>query len=157
MYATGYDAIYLFDVVIDFTERTFIWQHEIRHFEDAPFLGFGINGFWTIPAIHDSYLQNHGWVLDNHHSGYLAILIETGMVGFLLFAASTFLVLLKTLDLISARAIPRPHCAAIVVFSALSYQISFTETMFLRSTTFTSILLIAFFFATSRPLDAEAG
>ena len=60
-YATGYDAIHIGDASIDFTERTFIWHYAISHFNDAPLLGFGINGFWTIPSIYDYFEQNHGW------------------------------------------------------------------------------------------------
>lgn len=151
-YSTGYDALYVFGSAIDFTERTYIWQYALGHLNDAPFIGFGINGFWTVQTIYDYFEQNHGWVLDNYHSGYIAILIETGFLGFVLFAGGVFLVMVKTLDLISIRCIQRSHCALIVVFSALSFQMNFTETMFLRSTTFTSVLLVAFFLATSRPL-----
>jgi O-antigen ligase len=151
-YSTGYDALYVFGSAIDFTERTYIWQYALGHLNDAPFIGFGINGFWTVPTIYDYFEQNHGWVLDNYHSGYIAILIETGFLGFVLFAGGVFLVMVKTLDLISIRCIQRSHCALIVVFSALSFQMNFTETMFLRSTTFTSVLLVAFFLATSRAL-----
>jgi exopolysaccharide production protein ExoQ len=151
-YSTGYDALYVFDSAINFTERTYIWQYALSHLNDAPFIGFGINGFWTVRTIYDYFEQNHGWVLDNYHSGYIAILIETGFLGFVFFAGGVFLVMVKTLDLISTRSIQRSHCALIVAFSALSFQMNFTETMFLRSTTFTSVLLVVFFLATSRPL-----
>lgn len=76
-YVTGYDSIHLGETTINLTERTFIWQYAISHFNDAPLLGFGINGFWTRPAIYDYFNQNHGWVLDNYHSGYIAVAIET--------------------------------------------------------------------------------
>ncbi|WP_027548914.1 O-antigen ligase family protein [Bradyrhizobium sp. WSM2254] len=151
-YATGYEAIHVGDASIDLTERTFIWHYAISHFDDAPLLGFGINGFWTIPSIYDYFEQNHGWVLDNYHSGYIAILMETGFLGYLLFAASVLLFSNKVLHLISARAIDRSHCALIIGFVALSFQTNFTETTFLRSTMFTSVLLVAFFFATCRPV-----
>ena len=154
-YATGYDALYVFDSVIDFTERTYIWQYALSHFDDAPLIGFGINGFWTIPAIYDHFEQDHGWVLDNYHNGYIAVLIETGFVGFMLFMASVVLVSVKTLCLISFRSLSRPHCALIAGFCALSFQLNFTETTFLRSTTFTSVLLAAFFLAVCRPLLPE--
>src|SRR4051812_46044080 len=36
LYLTGYASIHLPDTEIDFTERTFIWQHALSHFEDAP-------------------------------------------------------------------------------------------------------------------------
>jgi len=151
-YATGYEAIHVGDASIDLTERTFIWHYAISHFDDAPLLGFGINGFWTVPSIYDYFEQNHGWVLDNYHSGYIAILMETGFLGYTLFAASVLLFSNKVLHLISARAIDRSHCALIIGFVALSFQTNFTETTFLRSTMFTSVLLVAFFFATCRPV-----
>ncbi|WP_245331936.1 O-antigen ligase family protein [Bradyrhizobium sp. NAS80.1] len=151
-YVTGYDAIRVGDASIDFTERTFIWQYAISHFDDAPLLGFGINGFWTIPSIYDYFEQNHGWVLDNYHSGYIAILMETGFLGFTLFATSVLLFSIKVLHLIAARSINRSHCALIIGFVVLSFQTNFTETTFLRSTMFTSVLLVSFFFATCRPV-----
>ncbi|OAF14929.1 ligase [Bradyrhizobium centrolobii] len=151
-YSTGYDAIHIGHSTIDFTERTFIWQYAISHFDDAPLLGFGINGFWTVPSIYDYFEQNHGWVLDNYHSGYIAILMETGFLGYVLFAASVILFSNKVLHLISAQSINRSHCALIIGFVVLSFQTNFTETMFLRSTMFTSVLLAAFFFATCRPV-----
>ncbi|APO54585.1 O-antigen ligase family protein [Bradyrhizobium diazoefficiens] len=151
-YATGYDAIHVGDASVDLTERTFIWHYAISHFDDAPLLGFGINGFWTIPSIYDYFEQNHGWVLDNYHSGYIAILMETGFLGYTLFAASVLLFSNKVLHLISVRAIDRSHCALIIGFVVLSFQTNFTETTFLRSTMFTSVLLVAFFFATCRPV-----
>lgn len=151
-YTTGYDSIHVGDATIDLTERTFIWHYAISHFDDAPLLGFGINGFWTIPSIYDYFEQNHGWVLDNYHSGYIAILMETGFLGYVLFATSVLLFSSKVLHLISARAIDRSHCAVIIGFVVLSFQTNFTETTFLRSTMFTSVLLVAFFFAICRPV-----
>ncbi|WP_376708216.1 O-antigen ligase family protein [Bradyrhizobium cenepequi] len=154
-YVTGYDSIHLFDTTIDFTERTFIWQYAISHLDDAPLLGFGINGFWTTQSIYDYFEQNHGWVLDNYHSGYIAILMETGFLGFVLFSASVLLFSNKVLYLISSRSIDRFHCALIIGFSVLSFQTNFTETIFLRSTMFTSVLLLVFFLATCRPVSPE--
>ncbi|MGY8707623.1 O-antigen ligase family protein [Bradyrhizobium sp. 18BD] len=149
-YTTGYDSIHVGDATIDLTERTLIWHYAISHFDDAPLLGFGINGFWTIPSIYDYFEQNHSWVLDNYHSGYIAILMETGFLGYVLFATSVLLFSSKVLHLISARAIDRSHCAVIIGFVVLSFQTNFTETTFLRSTMFTSVLLVSFFFAICR-------
>ncbi|WP_027576905.1 O-antigen ligase family protein [Bradyrhizobium sp. WSM1743] len=154
-YVTGYDSIHLGESTIDFTERTFIWQYAISHFNDAPLLGFGINGFWTRPAIYDYFNQNHGWVLDNYHSGYIAVAIETGFLGYVLFVASVYLFSEKVLYLIATRSIDRCHCALIIGFVVLSFQSNFTETMFLRSTMFTSVLLVAFFFAVCRPVPQQ--
>ncbi|TFV77310.1 O-antigen ligase family protein [Bradyrhizobium frederickii] len=154
-YVTGYDSIHLGESTVDLTERTFIWQYAIGHFNEAPLLGFGINGFWTRPAIYDYFNQNHGWVLDNYHSGYIAVAIETGFLGYVLFAASVYLFSEKVLYLIATRSIDRGHCALIIGFVVLSFQSNFTETMFLRSTMFTSVLLVAFFFAVCRPVPQQ--
>ncbi|WP_407115845.1 O-antigen ligase family protein [Bradyrhizobium sp. LMG 9283] len=154
-YVTGYDSIHIGESTIDFTERTFIWQYAISHFNDAPLLGFGINGFWTRPSIYDYFNQNHGWVLDNYHSGYVAVAIEAGFLGYVLFVASVYLFSEKVLYLIATRSINRCHCALIIGFVVLSFQSNFTETMFLRSTMFTSVLLVAFFFAVCRPVPQQ--
>ncbi|UWU69204.1 O-antigen ligase [Bradyrhizobium sp. NC92] len=154
-YVTGYDSIHLGESTINLTERTFIWQYAISHFNDAPLLGFGINGFWTRPAIYDYFNQNHGWVLDNYHSGYIAVAMETGFLGYVLFVASVYLFSEKVLYLIATRSIDRRHCALVIGFVVLSFQSNFTETMFLRSTMFTSVLLVAFFFAVCRPVPQQ--
>lgn len=154
-YVTGYDSIHLGESTINLTERTFIWQYAIGHFNDAPLLGFGINGFWTRPAIYDYFNQNHGWVLDNYHSGYIAVAMETGFLGYVLFVASVYLFSEKVLYLIATRSIDRRHCALVIGFVVLSFQSNFTETMFLRSTMFTSVLLVAFFFAVCRPVPQQ--
>src|SRR6202040_4281883 len=146
----GYDALYVFDSVIDFTERTYIWQYALSHFDDAPLIGFGINGFWTIPAIYDHFEQDHGWVLDNYHNGYIAVLIETGLIGFSLFFLNSFLFAKRIGFLMATGSLPRAHCAVIVGFMALSYQINFTETTFLRSTSFDAVLLVTLVFIACR-------
>jgi exopolysaccharide production protein ExoQ len=150
MYLTGYDSIHLFGTEIDFTERTFIWQHAMSHFEDAPFFGFGLNGFWTVRGIYDAFEQNHGWVLDNYHDGYIAILIETGLVGFTLFLISSFLFARRIFLAMATGSLPPAHCAVVVGFMALSYQINFTETTFLRSTSFDAVLLVTLVFVACR-------
>ncbi len=59
------------------------------------------------------------------------------------------------LCLIAGRAIDRLHCALIIGFVFLNCQTNFTETVFLRSTMFTSVLLIAFFLAICRPVPSS--
>jgi exopolysaccharide production protein ExoQ len=150
MYLTGKASIDLFGTEIDFTERTFIWQHALGHFEDAPFFGFGLNGFWTVARIYDAFEQNHGWVLDDYHDGYIAILIETGLAGFTLFLLSSFLFAKRIFALMATGSLPAAHCAVAVGFMALSYQINFTETTFLRSTSFDAVLLVTLVFMVCR-------
>jgi exopolysaccharide production protein ExoQ len=122
----------------------------LSHFEDAPLFGLGLNGFWTVARIYDAFEQNHGWVLDDYHDGYIAILIETGLPGFTLFLLSSFLFAKRIFALLATGSLPAAHCTVAVGFMALSYQINFTETTFLRSTSFDAVLLVTLVFMVCR-------
>lgn len=155
LYATGADAFEVFGARIDLTERTFIWQHALAHFDERPIFGFGINGFWTSKEIYLEYLRAHGWVLDNFHSGYVAILTETGLVGYALFMLCTLLFGLRMSTSIDNRTMRRSRIVALIGFMVLIYMIDLTETIFLRSTSFTATLILVFFLNASLPLRAN--
>lgn len=137
---TGDDAIRVFGSNINLTERTYIWQYAIGLWLDRPYLGFGLNSFWTNSDIASGYLSSHGWILDNYHSGYLAIAIETGVIGLALF--SVVLINLAPrlrfllLNARSNRLSLEMTAGVMVMFST----INLTETYFLRSTNFMAVL-----------------
>ncbi len=137
---TGDDAIRVFGSNINLTERTYIWQYAIGLWLDRPYLGFGLNSFWTNSDIASGYLNSHGWILDNYHSGYLAIAIETGVVGLALFAvvAINLAPRLKFL-LLNAKSnrLSLEMTAGVMV---MFFTINLTETYFLRSTNFMAVL-----------------
>jgi O-antigen ligase len=151
LYSTGYDHFPVFGTKIDLTERTFIWEYSLRHFDNHPLLGYGLNGFWSTEVLYDAYRNEHGWVLDNFHSGYVGILIETGIVGFTLFFFAAVLFAVRMVALISSGAVSMNHCAFMVCFAALSFQMNLTETSFLRSTSYYAILLVATLFVSCQP------
>lgn len=152
LYVTGYDHFPLFGTKVDLTERTFIWEYALRHFDKHPLLGYGLNGFWTTEELYDAFQAEHGWVLDNFHSGYLAILLETGVLGYTLFFLTAVLFGLRMIALISTGSIPLNHYAFIICFVALSFQMNLTETSFLRSTSYISIHLVAMLFIACQPI-----
>jgi len=137
---TGDDAIRVFGSNINLTERTYIWQYAIRFWLDRPYFGFGLNSFWTNSDIASGYLNSHGWFLDNYHSGYLAIAIETGVIGFALFSM-TLLNLAPRLKflLLNAKSnrLSLEMTAGVMV---MFFTINLTETYFLRSTNFMAVL-----------------
>ena len=137
---TGDDAIRVFGSNINLTERTYIWQYAISLWLDRPYLGFGLNSFWTNSDIASGYLNTHGWILDNYHSGYLAIAIETGVVGLALFSvvAINLAPRLKFL-LLNAKSnrLSLEMTAGVMV---MFFTINLTETYFLRSTNFMAVL-----------------
>ncbi len=151
LFSTGGDSFVILGSKIDLTQRTFIWQHALAHFNERPILGYGINGFWTNKDIYLDFKREHGWVLDNFHSGYVAILTETGIVGFLLFLSATFLFGARMVTSIRDQSMSRPRVVALIGFMVLVYMIDITETIFLRSTSFISTLIFAFLINAALP------
>ncbi len=140
----------VFGASLDFTERTYIWQHALKFFWDFPWLGAGINGFWTRGVVKDLFLERYSWFLDNYHSGYIAILTETGLVGYLLFLLAYFSFAFRIRDIIDKSLLPQSQMAFCVAYSFLLFVINFTETYFLRSTNILatqSIMILALAFA----------
>ena len=138
--ATGDASIQIFGYDINFTERTFIWQYALGLWTDRPLIGYGLNGFWTNSNLYYSYFRLHGWVLDNYHSGYLAIIVETGVVGFGLFLAVSYQVISKLYYLLRNSGANRLNLETTLAFLLMFFTINLTETYFLRSTNFLSIL-----------------
>lgn len=151
LFSTGGDSFEVLGSKIDLTQRTFIWQHALAHYGERPILGYGINGFWTLKDMLLDFKREHGWVLDNFHSGYVAILTETGIVGFLLFLSATFLFGVRMVTSIRDQAMPRSRIVALIGFMVLIYMIDLTETIFLRSTSFISILIFIFMINAALP------
>lgn len=152
LYTTGFNYFPLFGEKVDLTERTFIWQYGIAHIDQRPFFGFGLNGFWTDEGRLQRFKEAHTWVLDNFHSGYLTILVECGLIGFVLFLGVALFFAIRIRGLTSSRAAPAPYCAIVTCFVALSFQMNMTETLFLRSTSFMSILFVVFLFLSCRAI-----
>jgi exopolysaccharide production protein ExoQ len=131
---SGYPYIPVFDTQIDLSNRTFIWQYAAQYWTNSPLFGFGLNGFWSNPKYHYEFSFIYKWVLDNFHSGYLGIFMETGIVGFMLFAATTW----RLCSDLTVR-LMRDRLRSIDLETAfgvllLTFTINLTETYFLRST-----------------------
>ena len=123
---------------------------------DRALFGFGLNGFWTTPQFYFGFLHEHDWVLDNYHSGYVAILTETGIVGMTLFALCALLFGFRMSWLRANRLIAPADYDLIVGYANLMFLINFSETLFLRSTDFSEALLVAFFIASAVRAVAKA-
>ncbi len=147
----------MFDTALDFTERTFIWQHALAHFSNAPWFGYGLNGFWGLKEVKDVFVEHHGWFLDNYHDGYIAIVMEMGVVGLALWIVAYFLYGLRILAQIARAGGLSRDIAFTLVFTCMIFFIDFTETYFLRSTNMLSTFLaINIFIAFARPARAGA-
>ena len=137
---TGDASIQVFGSDINLTERTFIWQYAVGLWGDRPYLGFGLNGFWTSADILALYFNAHGWVLDNYHSGYLAITVETGLIGLALFSAMSLNLAPRLRFLLLHARSNRMSLEMTAGYIIMFFTINLTETYFLRSTNFMAVL-----------------
>lgn len=149
---TGRTYLEIFGQRTDLTERLLIWQYGLSNLADHLFLGYGLNGFWSDPVIYSRYLRAHGWVLDNFHSGYLTILMETGLAGFSLFALGYGLFGLRMAWLAGRGLVVPAQFNLVVGFICLVFVNDATETFFLRSTNIIAALATAFLFASATEL-----
>lgn len=67
-------------LTFDTSSRTMIWTYGLEAMGGRELLGFGVGGFWT-PERMLFFKNEHGWVLDNFHNGYITILVENGILG----------------------------------------------------------------------------
>jgi exopolysaccharide production protein ExoQ len=69
-----------------FTGRTDLWAAVFAETREHFLLGTGFGAFWepTNPAVLDIY-REFPWLPNQAHMGYLDILNETGLIGFILF------------------------------------------------------------------------
>ena len=142
---TGNASFLVFGYDINLTERTFIWQYALRFWVDQPYLGTGLNGFWTAPGITSGFVRMHGWVLDNYHSGYLGMITEIGAVGLLLFCVVTAQLVAKLRVLLAhTRTVgntpDRLSLEMTLGIIVMFFTINLSETYFLRSTNFFALL-----------------
>lgn len=148
--------IVVFGANLDFTERTFIWQHALSFFWRSPWLGFGVNGFWTQREVKDLFIERYQWFLDNYHNGYITILMETGIVGYALFLLAYFCFALRMVEIMRVGALPERQTTFIMTSTLLLFIIDFTETYFMRSTNMrTTMLAMMIALTYSRPLLSE--
>lgn len=71
---------------ITFTGRTVLWADILEEAKDHLVLGCGYGSFWTPLNMNLLYLyEDHVWLPNQAHMGYLDILNETGIIGLVLF------------------------------------------------------------------------
>jgi O-antigen ligase len=80
--------------------RTNIWRAAGHWADQAPWLGYGYEGFWTDASAPARSIRSElGWLVPNAHNGWLDIRLELGWIGFVIvaivFAATTLALLAR--------------------------------------------------------------
>lgn len=89
--AVDYDSIAepfgeLFGKDATFSGRTLIWNELFREIAKHPWAGIGFNSFWAggVDGPAAEAIRRLQWVAPNGHEGYLDMINEIGLIGFLL-------------------------------------------------------------------------
>ncbi|WP_162652910.1 O-antigen ligase family protein [Lentilitoribacter sp. Alg239-R112] len=99
------DKIGVAGVTVDTNSRVKIWEYGFSELSGHELLGFGLSGFWTEERL-ISFKDRYGWVLDNFHNGYITLIIENGVIGFILFSLailSVYLLLIVSIGFLKDR------------------------------------------------------
>lgn len=137
---------YIFSWTVSSSSRFLFWDFAIDHLSDELIFGYGLRGFWAGGRYYE-FLANHGWVLPNLHSSYLAILSETGIIGIGLFVAAAAMYLLSTYgQKLSGRIDSVAAISPVIVMVVLTSGL--TETLFWRAAgtlqvTFSLVLFVS--------------
>ena len=74
-----------------FSGRTIIWPKILEMLDRALYTGFGFGAFWVNGTITKFETSSYfGWEVNHAHNGYIELLLDTGLVGFVLFIILVF-------------------------------------------------------------------
>lgn len=127
-----------------FTGRTQIWQAELNFIRDHPILGSGYGSFWDIGASSPVFKYASGdlAMIPNGHNGYLDILVQLGIPGFLLIVIVA--VILPFRKLLSSPLLTGPKGALLTALFLFCVGHNFTESsLFERDVLVWVMLMIA--------------
>lgn len=71
---------------ITLTGRTELWDILLQYVKQRPWLGYGYSGFWAGRA-QDTWAML-AWKPNHAHNGFLQLLLDLGIIGFLMFGIS---------------------------------------------------------------------
>ena len=69
---------------LTFSGRTDLWEPVLTKVLERPLFGYGYAGFWNSPVASNIRLT-HEWA-SNSHNGFLEIMLDVGLGGFIIFA-----------------------------------------------------------------------
>jgi exopolysaccharide production protein ExoQ len=115
----------------DFSGRTYLWDFVQYEIARRPLLGWGYQSFWLVGPDGPSVVDSSGWikVMPHAHNGYLDVRLETGLIGFALFASfiiTTLYAIGRMADFNPVRAWIALSLALFVIFD------NFLETIWMR-------------------------
>lgn len=112
------------------TGRTDLWDAIWLSISRKPWLGYGFDAFWQGMRGESAFvLQTVGWAPSGAHNGFLALLLDMGILGLAVFAVGYFLLWHRALQLVTRVGGNIPIWLCTYLFFMLVYN--FTESAIL--------------------------
>lgn len=154
--AAGLMAIPFLNLIYDpsaFSGRSQIWLMLLRYIREHMWLGSGFGSFWNIGDASPVYHYTRGWIAKvtaSGHNGYLDLVVQLGIPGFLLTMMAMVVQPLRIL--LANRSISTHQGAMLVVGFFFCIGHNFTE-----STLLTTNVIVELFFLIVLALIFQAG
>lgn len=136
---------------VSFTGRTDLWSYIILEIQKHPLLGAGYQAFWVVESPNVLMLYEvFTWLPNQAHNGYLDMINEVGLIGFIIFLAMIFYYFLNVIRM------KEKHTWVWIVIAVLI--INFQEGTLFRPGNLTGIFFIlAYLVLFVQPEKTEAG
>ncbi|MGF1568121.1 MAG: O-antigen ligase family protein [Nodosilinea sp.] len=137
-----------FDKDLTLTGRTEIWPAAINKIQERPWLGYGFNGFWhDIRGESADIIRTVRWNVGNSHNGFLDLILQLGLVGFVVFILIAWTTLVKSCLIVQNDF--RWEYLWPVVFLMYIFLINFAESTLMSQNDFFWILFTSIVFSTA--------
>lgn len=124
---------------ISFAGRIGLWLFAADRLGEAPWLGYGYDGFWSSPAVVAELVRYEGWTASDAHNGYVDLVMQLGVVGLVAFG-----VVQATVTTVAIRRALRPDAATSIQFAAFWLSLfvvaNITESYVLKATNVVQLL-----------------
>jgi O-antigen ligase len=125
----------LFGKDLTFSGRIYLWEDVFIDAKTHMAFGCGFGGYWVVGSrAMDEIWNNHSMAINQAHLGYLDLLNETGLIGFILFVCMIIYYLINLLKL------EKTQFWSIFFISAIVFNLQ--ETSFFIPMNITGVLFI---------------
>ena len=123
------------------TGRSTIWDYIWNEIQKKIIVGYGFGTYWIMgTSVIDRFIVNVGWRVNEAHNGYLEIMLELGIVGFIFFVSllSSFIY----------RVIKVDHKIALIVIITI-LVVNFSESFLFQSRGASTLIFMFFYLLVS--------
>mgnify|MGYP004675073463 CR=1 FL=1 len=130
--------INIFGKNLSFTGRNSIWNYAITHIQNRFITGYGIDAFWSNSVIRQEFYCKYKFYPPHAHNGYLALLLDGGIVLLVLFIIMLYKSIKNNIDNYD-----KYNLISILILSFI-LVVNLTESAFIGNDTYLIWIIICF-------------